>query len=97
MKDFDIRIRNGGDDAIAAVGEFTAHLEGEVERLRSLTRFQGGVIRSGDVACLTQSEREAVRFAATAALPETEKLGGVAGELCRTHAATLRGLLDRLG
>lgn len=45
---------------------------------------------------LTHAEREAVRFAATAALPETEKLGGVAGELCRTHAATLRGLLERL-
>ena len=47
-------------------------------------------------AVLTDAEREAVRFAATAALPETEKLGGVAGELCRMHAATLRGLLERL-
>jgi hypothetical protein len=45
---------------------------------------------------LTDAEREAVRFAATAALPETEKLGGVAGELCRMHAARLRGLLERL-
>ena len=45
---------------------------------------------------LTDAEREAVRFAATAALPETEKLGGVAGELCRMHAATLRGLLERM-
>jgi len=46
---------------------------------------------------LTDAEREAVRFAAAAALPETERLGGVAGELCRMHAATLRGLLERLG
>ena len=46
---------------------------------------------------LTDKEREAVRFSATAALPETEKLGGVAGELCRKHAAALRGLLERIG
>ena len=45
---------------------------------------------------LTDAEREAVRFCVTASLPETEKLGGVAGELCRMHTATLRGLLDRL-
>ena len=45
---------------------------------------------------LTDAEREAVRFCTTAALPETQKLGGVAGELCRLHAATLRALLERL-
>ena len=45
---------------------------------------------------LTAAEREAVRFCTTAALPETQKLGGAAGELCRLHAATLRGLLERL-
>ena len=45
---------------------------------------------------LTDAEREAVRFCVTASLPETEKLGGVAGELCRMHAATLRGLLERM-
>jgi hypothetical protein len=44
---------------------------------------------------LTDDEREAVRFCVTASLPETEKLGGVAGGLCRMHAATLRGLLER--
>ena len=44
---------------------------------------------------LTDAERLAVRFCVTASLPETEKLGGVAGELCRMHAATLRGLLER--
>jgi hypothetical protein len=44
---------------------------------------------------LTDAEREAVRFCVTASLPETEKLGGVAGALCRMHAATLRGLLER--
>ena len=46
-------------------------------------------------ARLTDAEREAVRFCVTASLPETEKLGGVAGELCRMHAAILRGLLER--
>lgn len=45
---------------------------------------------------LTDEEREAVRFCTTAALPETEKLGGVAGELCRMHGDTLRSLLSRL-
>ena len=49
-----------------------------------------------DRLCLTDEEREAVRFCVTASLPETEKLGGVAGELCRLHAAALRALLERL-
>jgi hypothetical protein len=35
----------------------------EIERLRSLVRFQDGVIRSGDVACLTSDEREAIGLA----------------------------------
>lgn len=48
-------------------------------------------------ATLTDAEREAVRFCVTAALPETQKLGGVAGALCQMHAATLRGLLEKLG
>ena len=56
----------------------------EIERLRWWAR-------------LTDAEREAVRFCVTASLPETEKLGGVAGGLCRMHAATLRGLLERMG
>lgn len=46
---------------------------------------------------LTDAEREALRFCVTASLPETEKLGGVAGGLCRMHAARLRALLERLG
>jgi hypothetical protein len=55
----------------------------EIERLRSLTRFQDGVIRSGDVACLTQAEREALEVASVWVNPERH--------------ATLRGLLERLG
>jgi hypothetical protein len=42
----------------------------EIERLRSLTRFQDGVIRSGDVACLTQAEREALEVASVWVNPE---------------------------
>jgi len=34
MKDFERRIRQGGDDAIAAVSECVAHLESELARLR---------------------------------------------------------------
>jgi hypothetical protein len=48
-------------------------------------------------ARLADAEREAVRFFVTASLPETQKLGGVAGELCMMHAAALRGLLERMG
>jgi hypothetical protein len=44
---------------------------------------------------LTDAEREALRFCTRAALPEAEKLGGVAGELCRMHRERLCGLLDR--
>jgi hypothetical protein len=46
---------------------------------------------------LTNEEREALLFCYRAALPEAEKLGGNAGELCRIHPDTLRGLLERLG
>jgi hypothetical protein len=46
---------------------------------------------------LTDAEREALLFCYRAALPEAEKLGGNAGELCRIHRDTLRGLLERLG
>jgi hypothetical protein len=38
---------------------------GEIEKLRSLTRFQDNVIRSGDVACLTEGEREALEWASS--------------------------------
>ena len=59
------------------------------------TQSQGSV-RGEGILTLTDAEREAVRFCVTASLPETEKLGGVAGELCRRHGDTLRALLERL-
>jgi hypothetical protein len=55
----------------------------EIERLRSLVRFQDGVIRSGDVACLTEAEREALEVAC-------EDLRHV------EEVAALRGLLERI-
>jgi hypothetical protein len=58
----------------------------EITRLRQVFSQQN----------LTPEERKAVRFCVTASLPETEKLGGVAGELCRMHGATLLALLERL-
>jgi hypothetical protein len=59
--------------------------------LRDAATSLAGLVR------LTDAEREAVRFCVTASLPETEKLGGVAGELCRRHGDTLRSLMERLG
>lgn len=61
---------------------------GEIERLRSLTRFQDGVIRSGDVACLTDAERKAVADAA-------DRYASITPESAET-AATLRNLMERL-
>jgi hypothetical protein len=75
-----------------------------VDRLRrqttppqDATPGEEGSVHGDGTSTLTDAEREAVRFCCTAALPETQKLGGVAGELCRMHAATLRSLLERLG
>ena len=64
----------------------------EIERLRSLTQFQDGVIRSGDVACLTGAEREAIEHAISREL-DAEHYGGDEP----TRVVVLRGLLDRLG
>lgn len=62
---------------------------GEIDRLRSLTRFQDRVIRSGDTACLTQAEGVALERAAIAyeLLPT---------EGARQIAETLVGLRERL-
>lgn len=64
----------------------------EIDRLRSLTRFQDGVIRSGDTACLTQAEREAVGRAARIA-ESCEAME----ELTADDADALHGLLERMG
>ena len=62
----------------------------EIERLRSLVRFQDTVIRSGDVACLTAAERRAIKLAMQGGTPASDDVESQMVE-------TLRGLLDRLG
>lgn len=83
MSDCEIRIRNGGDDAVAAARELTAAMQAENERLWSLTRFQDRVIRSGNVATLTEQEREAIQLA-------------IACTPTAWAAPALRGLLERM-
>ena len=61
---------------------------GEIERLRSWVRIQDAVIRSGNVATLTEAEREAVEWCVEmATLHATE---------CAEEIAALRGLLERM-
>ena len=57
---------------------------GEIDRLRSRLRLQDAVIRSGATLALTSDEREAVEIAI--GLDDSGPM-----------AATLRGLLDRVG
>lgn len=89
--------------------------EAEIARLKSRLRFCDGVIRSGDVAALTDAEREALAGAATvadAACDEFKRWVGVprwangnvddsawqaVADRNAARAATLRGLLERLG
>jgi hypothetical protein len=79
-------------DIIAELRERSLRAEQEGEPLALLDEAADEI----DRLRLTDAEREAVRFCVTASLPETEKLGGVAGELCRMHSARLRGLLERM-
>ena len=71
---------------------FEAELRAEIERLRSRLRLVDAVIRSGDVAALTDAEREAICTAA-----EAYAIRGAADGRESVNAATLRGLLERLG
>lgn len=63
--------------------EREAILRAEVQRLRSLVRFQDRVIRSGDTATLTCSERLALSYAA----------GSL--ESLPWYQTTIHGLLER--
>ena len=80
MKNFDIRIRSGGDDAIAAVGELTAHLEGEIERPRLTDAEREAVDRAADWMVQLAKDRGEIHSAGYFV----------------DDAATLRGLLERL-
>lgn len=65
-------------------------LLGEIERLKSLCRFQDNVIRSGNTACLTQEEQYALSEAAKSfAFDEDD-------EECLRISSTLSSLLERL-
>ena len=68
----------------AAADQADVEYRAEIDRLKSRLRFCDAVIRSGDVAALTDSERAALHWFAHYGLPEH-------------HAATLRGLLERMG
>lgn len=98
MNDITDRLRRWSISAQAApASDLMDEAADEIERLRSscAAAVQRLAYETGRLR-LTDAEREAVRFCVTACLPETEKLGGVVAELCRMHATTLRGLLDRL-
>ena len=60
----------------------------EIERLRSRLRFADNVIRSGDVATLTDAEREAVEYFSQWCIGPSKRL--------ERYAATVRGLLERM-
>lgn len=62
----------------------------EIERLRSLTRFQDGVIRIGDTACLASAEAEAIDRVAVA----YELLPTQGGEAGFRHPARIAGAAD---
>ena len=81
-----------------AACESTRLASTEIDRLRLRLRFADAVIRSGDVAALTDAEREAVEWAALALenwAEERNHAGNVSKRLHKT-AATLRKLLKRL-
>lgn len=64
MSDIVTRLRQTRANMIGTDDEghyWDAHeAAGEIEKLRSLVRFQDRVIRSGDVACLTVEERRSL-------------------------------------
>jgi hypothetical protein len=72
------------------LGDTLEDAANEIEKLRSLTRFQDGVIRSGDVATLASDERNAVRQAADAFGVDNDD------ETCARIQTTLLSLLKRL-
>jgi len=66
----------------------------EIDRLRSRVRFCDGVIRSGDVAAITEAEREALERG-ICSLTGVEDLSESVDPM--DDACTIRNLLDRLG
>lgn len=73
-------------------------LQDEVERLRSLTRFQNRVIRSGNTATLTEAERDAVTCGMEALIEDASIICVFDDEAAKKdedRAETLRQLLER--
>lgn len=73
----------------------------EIERLQSLVRFQDRVIRSGDVACLTSEEREAIEVAVAACDVEASLNVACGGRqsfagMWSNRSSTFRNLLERM-
>lgn len=88
MSDIVIRLRSWCHDINAVpASDIMDEAAGEIERLRHRVRFADAVIRSGNVATLTDDERAAVETAALEADAHQHA----------ERAATLRGLLERLG
>ena len=85
MTDIATRLRRWTHDANAVpASDLMDEAAGEIDRLRSRLRLQDAVIRSGATLALTSDEREAVEIAI--GLDDSGPM-----------AATLRGLLDRVG
>ncbi len=74
----------------SAADQADAEYHAEIERLKSRLRFCDAVIRSGDVAALTDKERTAIE----GVIEDYEHDGEPASA---GRVATLRGLLARLG
>jgi hypothetical protein len=87
VTDITTRLRTHDANAVPA-SDLMDEAAGEIDRLRSRLRLQDAVIRSGDVACLTQAEREALEWAIVWVQSSTPN--GYCPD-------ALRGLLDRLG
>lgn len=92
-EDIVVRLRRTRADMIGTDDE--AHYwdvhdaAGEIEKLRSLVRFQDRVIRSGDAACLTTEERASLEEA----VGEFRERGNLASDQI---AENLHRLTERL-
>jgi hypothetical protein len=67
--------------------------EGEIEKLRHRLRIQDAVIRSGNVAALTDEERKALEYG----ISEADAYDRVGLEDAKHAGIVFRALLERLG
>lgn len=94
------RLREAATHALMSASRQTVlEAADEIDRLRSLTRFQDGVIRSGAVATLTEEEREAVTNGMEALIEDasiTSMFDDESAQRDTERAAVLGRLLERL-